>query len=102
MKKIKLPSGVEDRKWFKPWISVDDKNAVNKTLNQTMLTLGPQLEKFESNFSKYTKSKYAVAVSNCTAALHLSNQCQNVQLVPMTILTAACNNAVHEVKYARK
>jgi len=72
MKKIKLPSGVEDRKWFKPWISVDDKNAVNKTLNQTMLTLGPQLEKFELNFSKYTKSKYAVAVSNCTAALHLS------------------------------
>jgi dTDP-4-amino-4,6-dideoxygalactose transaminase len=37
-----------------------------------MLTLGPQLEKFETNFCKYTKSKYAVAVSNCTAALHLS------------------------------
>ena len=37
-----------------------------------MLTLGPQLEKFESNFAKYTKSKYAIAVSNCTAALHLS------------------------------
>jgi len=37
-----------------------------------MLTLGPQLEKFEVDFCKYTKSKYAVAVSNCTAALHLS------------------------------
>jgi len=37
-----------------------------------MLTFGPQLEKFESDFSKYTKAKYAIAVSNCTAALHLS------------------------------
>ena len=37
-----------------------------------MLTLGPQLEKFENDFCKYSKAKYAVAVSNCTAALHLS------------------------------
>ena len=37
-----------------------------------MLTLGPQLEKFEKDFSKYANSKYAIAVSNCTAALHLS------------------------------
>ena len=57
---------------YEPWISNDDKKIVGKTLNQSMLTLGPQLEKFESNFCKYTKSKYAIAVSNCTAALHLS------------------------------
>ena len=57
---------------YEPWISSDDKRIVNTVLDQTMLTLGPQLEKFESDFSKYTKAKYAVAVSNCTAALHLS------------------------------
>ena len=57
---------------YKPWISKDDKLIVNKTLDQSMLTLGPQLEKFEVDFAKYTKSKYAVGVSNCTAALHLS------------------------------
>ena len=57
---------------YKPWISQDDKKTVNKTLSQSMLTLGPQLEKFESEFCKYTKSKFAIAVSNCTAALHLS------------------------------
>ena len=57
---------------YEPWISSDDKRIVNKTLDQTMLTFGPQLEKFESDFSKYTKAKYAIAVSNCTAALHLS------------------------------
>ena len=57
---------------YEPWISNDDKRIVNKALDQTMLTFGPQLEKFESDFSKYTKAKYAIAVSNCTAALHLS------------------------------
>ena len=57
---------------YEPWISNEDKRIVNKALNQSMLTLGPQLEKFEAVFSKYTKSKYAIAVSNCTAALHLS------------------------------
>ena len=62
---IKFPAYV-------PWISKEDKKNVNKALEQTMLTLGPQLEKFESDFCKYTKSKYAIAVSNCTAALHLS------------------------------
>ena len=57
---------------YEPWISKDDKKIVDKVLGQNMLTLGPQLERFERDFSKYTKSKYAVAVSNCTAALHLS------------------------------
>ena len=57
---------------YEPWISSDDKRIVNTALDQTMLTFGPQLEKFESDFSKYTKAKYAIAVSNCTAALHLS------------------------------
>ena len=63
--KIKFPA-------YEPWISEDDKKIINKTLSQSMLTLGPQLEKFEEDFCKYSKSKYAVAVSNCTAALHLS------------------------------
>jgi perosamine synthetase len=64
-KKIKFPA-------YEPWISNEDKKIVNKTLNQSMLTLGPQLEKFENDFCKYSNAKYAIAVSNCTAALHLS------------------------------
>ena len=63
--KIKFPA-------YEPWISKEDEKIIDKTLKQSMLTLGPQLEKFESDFCKYSKSKYAIAVSNCTAALHLS------------------------------
>ena len=63
--KIKFPA-------YEPWISKEDEKSISKTLKQSMLTLGPQLEKFESDFCKYSKAKYAIAVSNCTAALHLS------------------------------
>ncbi|AJA92933.1 hypothetical protein A7X95_05905 [Candidatus Nitrosopelagicus brevis] len=63
--KIKFPA-------YEPWISKEDEKIISKTLKQSMLTLGPQLEKFEADFCKYSKAKYAVAVSNCTAALHLS------------------------------
>lgn len=57
---------------YEPWISSNDRKMVLHSLNQTMLTLGPNLEKFEKAFSKYAKTKDAIAVSNCTAALHLS------------------------------
>ena len=63
--KIKFPA-------YEPWISKQDEKIISKTLKQSMLTLGPQLEKFEADFCKYSKAKYAIAVSNCTAALHLS------------------------------
>jgi len=63
--KIKFPA-------YEPWISEEDEKIISKTLKQSMLTLGPQLEKFENDFCKYSKAKYAVAVSNCTAGLHLS------------------------------
>jgi len=63
--KIKYPA-------YQPWITDSDKKIVEKVMGQNMLTLGPQLEKFEKAFSKYTGSKHAIAVSNCTAALHLS------------------------------
>ena len=58
--------------FFVPDISESDKLAVMNALNSPMLTDGPQLRKFEREFAKYTGSKYAVGVSNGTAALHLA------------------------------
>ena len=49
--KIKFPA-------YEPWISGDDKKIINKTLSQSMLTLGPQLEKFEADFCKYSKCSF--------------------------------------------
>ena len=55
-----------------PEITKSDKNAVLNALNSRLLTDGPKLRKFESIFAKFTGTKFAVGVSNGTAALHLS------------------------------
>ena len=55
-----------------PEITKNDKNAVLNALNSRLLTDGPKLRKFESIFAKFTGAKFAIGVSNGTAALHLS------------------------------
>lgn len=51
-------------------IEDDDIQAVVDVLKSDYLTTGPMVEQFESIVEAYTKTKYAVAVSNGTAALH--------------------------------
>lgn len=58
--------------FFLPNITKDDISKINNALHSHLLTDGPQLRKFEDLFSKFTGSKYAIGVSNATAALHLS------------------------------
>ena len=53
-------------------ITDEDITEVVKALKSDFLTQGPLIDKFEKNFSEYIGSKYSVAVSNGTAALHLS------------------------------
>lgn len=52
-------------------ITQDDLNAVNEVLLGEYLTQGPKIAELETAFANYVGSKYAVAVSNGTAALHL-------------------------------
>ena len=52
-------------------ITLEDIEVVVEALKSDFLTQGPRIKKFEDQFSKYLGSKYAVAVSNGTAALHL-------------------------------
>ena len=55
-----------------PEITKNDKNVMLNALNSRLLTDGPKLRKFESIFAKFTGAKFAIGVSNGTAALHLS------------------------------
>ena len=52
-------------------ITEEDIQEVINTLKSDYLTQGPKIKEFEDAFAEYTGSKYAVAVSNGTAALHL-------------------------------
>jgi len=58
--------------FFKPWITKEDKKAVLNALDNSLLTDGPILRKFENEFAKFTGAKYAIGVSNATSALFLS------------------------------
>lgn len=64
-KSIKVP-------FFLPQITSDDRKIIQSVLKNTLLTDGPILRNFESAFSKFTNTKYAIGVSNATSALHLS------------------------------
>ncbi len=54
--------------------TIDDSDikAVVKVLRSDWLTQGPAVREFEASLAKYCNAKYAVAVSNGTAALHLA------------------------------
>lgn len=54
------------------WIDEDDIRAVTEVLRSDYLTTGPVVADFERTVADYAGAKYAVAVSNGTAALHLS------------------------------
>ena len=56
----------------KQTIEQDDIDAVVNSLRSDFLTTGPEIEEFEKEFCNFVGSKYAVAVSNGTSALHLA------------------------------
>ena len=76
-------------------ITDDDIQAVVDVLKGDYLTQGPQIKLFEDAFAHYIGSKYAVAVSNGTAALHLCalalnvNKGQKVITTPITFAASA-------------
>ncbi|HTN45684.1 MAG TPA: UDP-4-amino-4,6-dideoxy-N-acetyl-beta-L-altrosamine transaminase [Flavipsychrobacter sp.] len=83
----------------KQYISQEDIDTVIATLQSDYLTQGPKIAAFEEAFAAYTGARYAVAVANGTAALHLCTlalQVKEGQKVITTPITfAASANCVH-------
>lgn len=89
----------------KQYISDEDIKIVTETLKSDYLTQGPKIDEFEKKFAEYIGVKYAVAVANGTAALHLSamaldvNEKSRVITSPITFAASAnciryCNGNV--------
>jgi dTDP-4-amino-4,6-dideoxygalactose transaminase len=53
-------------------VTPEDLDAVAQTLRSGWLTMGPRTLEFETAFARSLGSQHAVAVSSCTAALHLA------------------------------
>jgi perosamine synthetase len=67
--------------------------AVTEVLRSGWLTMGPKTLEFENEFARYVGASRAVAVSSCTAALHLALEAIGLRpgdevLVPTTTFTA--------------
>lgn len=56
----------------KPYLTKEEAQHASETILSGWVTQGPKVQEFEEKFARYMGAKYAVAVSNCTTALHLS------------------------------
>jgi dTDP-4-amino-4,6-dideoxygalactose transaminase len=62
--------------WRVPLADLDygpeEEAAVQAVIHRRWLTMGDETRQFEEEFAAFTGARYAVAVTNCTAALHLA------------------------------
>ncbi len=70
------------------------------TLESGWLSTGPRVKQFEQNFARYTGAPHALALSSCTAALHLSLVVSDISTGDEVITTpltfcATANAIVH-------
>ncbi|MBE5916748.1 MAG: UDP-4-amino-4,6-dideoxy-N-acetyl-beta-L-altrosamine transaminase [Pseudobutyrivibrio ruminis] len=74
MEKLAINGGYPVRagviKYGRQWIDEKDIEAVDEVLRSDFITCGPKVDEMERSLAEYTGAKYAVAVSNGTAALH--------------------------------
>ena len=76
-----------------PYLDKQEIRAVTEALESGWITTGPMTRSFEDAFAAYIGARHALAVSSCTAALHLSLEAIGLQegdevLVPTVTFTA--------------
>lgn len=81
-------------------MGAEEEAAVLQVLRSGWLSTGPTVVEFEARFASFVGAPYALAVSNCTAALHLSLLAAGIQagdevIVPSLSFVATANAVVH-------
>ncbi len=71
-----------------PSIEDDDLEAVREALASGFLVQGPRVAAFEQAVANYVGTQHAIAVSNCTAALHLALLALDVRPGDLVVTTA--------------
>lgn len=93
LKQYKIP-------FFRPSLGEEEIASVVDTLHSGWLTTGPKVKQFEEQFADRVGAKYAVAVSSCTAALHLALEAVGVRagdkvLVPTLTFASTAEVVIH-------
>jgi dTDP-4-amino-4,6-dideoxygalactose transaminase len=83
-----------------PIIEDEEINAVVDTFKSKWIGTGPKVNQFEKLFSEYIGVKHAVAISSCTAGLHLSVIALGIRpgdeiIVPAMTFAATANAVIH-------
>jgi dTDP-4-amino-4,6-dideoxygalactose transaminase len=81
-------------------LEAQDLDAVAQTLRSGWLTMGPRTVAFEEAFAAHLGARHAIAVSSCTAALHLAYLAAGVGpgdevIVPSFTFAATANAAIY-------
>jgi len=67
-----VPARAEFLPFARPSIGRDEEEEVLDSLRSGWITTGPKVQRLEEKFRDYLGVKHAIAVSSCTAALHVS------------------------------
>lgn len=83
-----------------PIIEKEEIDEILDSLNTGWVGTGPKVARFESDFKEYIGASHAVAVSSCTAGLHLSVLAMGVTaqdevIIPSMTFAATANAVIH-------
>lgn len=88
---------MNDISYGRQWIDNEDIQTVVEALKSKAITQGEYIDRFEKSLAEYTGSKYAVAVSSGTSALHIIYMALGLkkddELITTPITFAATANA---------
>lgn len=89
-----------DIPFHKPHLPKKAIEEVVKTLESGWLTTGPKVQEFEHQFSQTVGARYSLAVSSCTAALHLAYMVNGISqgdevIVPSFTFCSTINTLIH-------
>lgn len=84
----------------RPYLTEDEAQAAAAAIRSGWVVQGPLVAAFEEAIAAYVGARYAVATSNCTAALHLALLCREIGpgdevIVPSFSFIATANAVLH-------
>jgi len=105
VEKLAIEGGKPVRETLLPyghqWVDEADIETVVQVLRSAWLTTGPKITEFEKTFAKFVGARYAIAVSNGTAALHAAMYAIGIKpgdevIVPAMTFAATANCVVFQ------